>query len=132
MSRRACFGSLSLLVFAFLLASPLDGQASPDRTRGALWGGGIGLVAGGLLGGLTVESDEGGDFGGSLVEGAATGEAVVLGALTGAVIGALLGATLFAPSKARRGGSDPGRALQLVPVMTPKGPVARFRLRWTL
>ena len=74
-------------------------QTGRNRTRGALWGGGIGLVAGGILGGVTVGSDDEDGFGGSLVESAATGEAVILGAVVGAGIGALLGATLFAPSR---------------------------------
>ncbi|MDH3208583.1 MAG: hypothetical protein OEO79_18430 [Gemmatimonadota bacterium] len=76
-----------------------------DRVRGALWGGGIGLFAGGILGGLTVGSVEGDDgFGGSLVEASATGEAVVLGALVGAVIGVVLGSTAFAPRHAEDDG----------------------------
>jgi hypothetical protein len=86
-------------------------QAGPDRIRGALWGGGIGLVAGGLLGGLTAGSDDDGGFGDSLVESAATGEAVLLGAVGGAVIGALLGATVFAPS--HRSASHPAGAMRL-------------------
>jgi hypothetical protein len=69
-----------------------------NRSRGALWGGGIGLVAGGLLGGLTATSADEGDFGSSLAESAITGEAVLLGAVVGAGIGALLGATVFAPA----------------------------------
>jgi hypothetical protein len=76
------------------------GDVARNRTRGAVWGGGIGLLAGGLLGGLTVQSDDEGDgFGGSPLEGAATGEAVILGAVVGAGIGALLGATVFAPAR---------------------------------
>jgi len=74
-------------------------QVGRNRTRGALWGGGIGLVAGGLWGGLTVGSGTEGGFGGSLTESAATGEAVLLGALVGAGMGALLGATIFAPAE---------------------------------
>lgn len=73
-------------------------QVERDRTRGALWGGGIGLVGGGLLGGLTVGSDDESGLGGSLTESAATGEAVLFGAVVGAGIGALLGATIFAPA----------------------------------
>lgn len=91
-------------------------QAGPARGRGALWGGGIGLVAGGLLGALSVSSDESdGDFGGSLVESSATGEAVVLGALVGAGIGAVLGATVFAPSPSAVE-SNAGLTLSIVPV----------------
>lgn len=78
-------------------------QASgPRRARGALIGGGIGLVAGGLLGGLTVEGDGDDGFGGGLAESAATAEAVVLGAVFGAAIGAVLGATVFAPDRPDR------------------------------
>ena len=69
-----------------------------DRRRGAFWGGGIGFVAGGLLGGLTATSGDEDDFGSSLTESAVTGEAVLLGAVVGAGIGALVGATLLAPS----------------------------------
>jgi len=71
-------------------------EAEKNRTKGAVWGGAIGLVAGGILGGVSVDSDSG-DSG--LTESAATGEAVVLGAVLGAGIGALLGATLFAPDR---------------------------------
>ena len=91
-------------------------QGSPSRGRGALWGAGIGLVAGGLLGAVSVSSDESdGGFGGSLVESSATGEAVVLGALVGAGIGAVLGATVFAPSPSA-GEPNAGLTLSVVPV----------------
>ena len=76
-------------------------DASRDRSKGALWGGAIGLVGGGILGGISVESESNGVADGGLVEASATGEAVILGALAGAGIGALLGATVFAPAGPR-------------------------------
>lgn len=112
---------------ALVLAAPLSAQAGPDegapapqretgrnRTKGALWGGGIGLVAGGILGGLSVQSDNDAP-GASLVESAATGPAVVLGALFGAGIGALLGATVFAPSRPPASGAPDGMAVLVAP-----------------
>lgn len=90
-------------------------QQSPgkNRAKGALWGGGIGLVSGGLLAALTIRSDEGGAVG-DFVEDALTPAAVVAGALGGAAIGALLGATIFAPSRDASGASSlvlaPGRS----------------------
>lgn len=103
--------------------SPSIWQAPPqqvgrNRTRGAMWGGGIGLVAGGLVGGLSADADDGGGFDGSLTESAATGEAVLLGAVVGAGIGALLGATILAPS--HRSTSADGDALRLS--LHPSGP----------
>lgn len=97
-----------------------------DRRKGALWGGGIGLVAGGLLGGLTVESDDGD----GLVESAATGEAVVLGALVGAGLGALLGATVFAPSRPMPSGAERGMAVVVAPRRDGDGSGVRVGLRW--
>ena len=80
--------------------NPLQGERPRRaRVRGALIGGGIGLVAGGVLGGLSVSSDADEGFGGSLVESAATAEAVMLGAVVGAGVGVILGATVFAPAK---------------------------------
>ncbi len=97
-----------------------------DRTRGALWGGGIGLVAGGLLSGLSVGSDDENDgFGGSLVGSAATGEAVILGAVLGAGIGALLGATVFAPSRPSAAGDGGGMALSVHPTLSGLSVAAR-------
>ena len=71
-----------------VLAAPLSAQAGPgdggptaqqeagrNRAKGALWGGGIGLVAGGILGGLSVQSDDDDGLGSSMVESAATGPA---------------------------------------------------------
>lgn len=102
--------------FAHLGSGPAaPQQVGHNRTRGALWGGGIGLVAGGLLGGLTVGSDDEGDFGGSLTESAATGEAVLLGAVVGAGIGALLGATIFAPAHSQGSADGSGMSLALHP-----------------
>jgi len=100
--------------------SPLELRR--DRLRGALWGGGIGLVAGSLLGGLTVGSADGDDgFGGSLAEASATGEAVVLGALVGAVIGAVLGSTAFAPTHAEDDESPVERGFSASPIMSHGG-----------
>lgn len=83
---------------AWDFTEPFPADEGRNRLVGGLWGGGIGLVAGGILGGLSVESDaDDGGFGG-LTEASATGEAVVLGAFVGATIGALLGATVFAPA----------------------------------
>lgn len=132
------------LITAALLAAPLSAQAGPaalvsgwsasavtvsqpsldtpatpqeagrNRLKGALWGGGIGLVAGGILGGLSVQSDDD-DPGSSLVDAAATGPAVVLGALVGAGVGALLGATVFAPSRPAPSGAEGGMAVLVAP-----------------
>jgi hypothetical protein len=100
-----------------------DERGDRDRLRGALWGGGIGLVAGGLLGGLTVESSNGDDgFGGSLVESSATGEAVILGALVGAAIGAVLGSTVFAPAHREDGEVRIGSGFSASP-LTSRGAV---------
>lgn len=126
---RASFRASRLALFTLLAAAPLAAQSRPtassmawranvtpsfyadgvdtsppqlaerNRGKGALWGGAVGLVAGGLLGAASVESDDDDGFGGSLVESAATGEAVVIGALVGAGLGALLGATVFAPTR---------------------------------
>lgn len=104
-------------------------QVGPDRARGALWGGGIGLVAGALLGGLTAQSgDEGDGLGGTLVESAATGEAVVFGAVLGAGIGALLGATVFAPSKPASTRDRGGLALSVHPAPSMLSVAARVRV----
>lgn len=101
-------------------------ESRPNRGRGALWGAGIGLVAGGLLGALTLESDGDGDIGSGLADAAATGEALVFGALVGAGIGALLGATVFAPS---RSPADE-RALRLTPTVGWDRVGLRARIRW--
>lgn len=102
---------------------PPAGQESPgkNRKKGALWGGGIGLVAGGVLAGLSVESEEEGPLG-EIVEAAVTPAAVLVGAVLGAGIGALLGATVFAPSHSPASGS----AILLAP--TRSGVGARVRL----
>lgn len=102
------------------LARPSERDAGEaarrNRSRGALWGGGIGLVAGGVLGGLFVSSDEDDGFGDSLVEGAATGEAVLLGALVGGALGAVLGATVFAPSHAGAVDADSASGFSVWPI----------------
>lgn len=101
------------------------------RARGALIGGGIGLVAGGILGGLTVTSDDGGDgFGGSLAEGAATAEAVMLGAVVGAGLGAILGATVFAPKVRTSGTSDGALAVTVIPRFDATGPGVSVGMNW--
>ena len=112
---------------AFLAQPALQGplQESPGKTRrkGALWGGGIGLVAVGLLAGLSVDAEEEGAFG-ELVEAAVTPAAVLAGAVLGAGIGALLGATVFAPSH------SPGAGNAILVAPTVSGVQARVRLRF--
>lgn len=103
-------------------------QVGSDRTRGALWGGGIGLVGGGLLGGLTVGSDDEGGVGGSLTESAATGEAVLLGAMVGAGIGALLGATIFAPAHPPGAPDGGGMSLTVHPIGAAIALTGRVRI----
>lgn len=114
--------SVSLLgspgpVLGITSAVVLDGPGAPvpasgpRRGRGALIGGGIGLVVGGVLGGLTSGSDDDG-AGGSLVDAAATAEGVALGAVFGAVVGAVLGATVFAPDGSDGNASDAALSLQ--------------------
>jgi hypothetical protein len=104
-------------------------QVGLDRARGALWGGGIGLVGGALLGGLTAQSgDEGDGLGDTLAESAATGEAVVLGAVLGAGIGAVLGATVFAPSKPALSRAGGGLALSVHPAPFMLSVAARVRV----
>jgi hypothetical protein len=95
------------------------------RGRGALWGAGIGLVAGGLLAGLSVETEDDTGLGGGLTEASATGEAVVLGAVVGAGIGALLGATIFAPSGSERGESR----VSVTPIALTRGVALRVDIR---
>lgn len=111
-------------VTAALGDPPAPPQESPgkNRTKGALWGGGIGLVAGGLLAALTIQTDEGGAVG-DVVEDALTPVAVVMGAVGGAAIGALLGATVFAPSR------DAPRTSDLVVGPDRSGVRAGVRLR---
>ena len=125
-------GGLSFQAPGAWAAAALDRGPTPpqevgrNRTRGALWGGGIGLVAGGLLGGLTVGLDDEDGFGGSVTESAATGEAVLLGAVVGAGIGALLGSTIFAP--AQRSEAAVSRTLGLAVRPSPTGIALAGRL----
>ena len=95
------------------------------RRRGALWGAGIGLVAGGVLGGLSVQSDDEDGYGAGLAEAAATGAAVVLGAILGAGLGAVLGATVFAPSTSL----PAGHAMRVAPMVAPHGVGLHLRVR---
>jgi len=102
----------------------------PDRSRGALWGGGIGFVTGGLLGGLTATSGDEDDFGSSLTESAVTGEAVLLGAVVGAGIGALLGATLLAPSHRPTSGDGVGLTFSIHRSSPAVAASGRVRIGW--
>jgi len=139
MNARAPHVPATLLVVMLSSVAPLSAQSfrseaepqvsGPDRGRGALWGAGIGLVAGGLLGGLTVRSETDSELGGSLAESAATGEAVILGALVGAGIGALLGATVLAPGRAVESASDQSGALRVTPLVSLHGFGVRVRVR---
>jgi hypothetical protein len=87
-----------------------------NRGKGALWGATLGLVAGGLLAGLTASSEEDDGFGGGgLAESAATVEGVVFGALLGAGLGAILGATVFAPSRSRGSAGGGNLAVHVAP-----------------
>ena len=106
----------------------LQDAEGPRRGRGALWGAGIGLVAGGLLGGLTVGSDE--DVGGSLVESAATGEAVLLGAALGGAVGALLGATVFAPGGEAPDSDRAAPSVAIRPWLSPERVGLAARVAW--
>lgn len=111
----------------FVIQEP---ERTKNRGRGALWGAGIGFVAGGFLGVVSVESDGGDEFGGdSLVESAATGEAFLLGALVGAGLGAILGATVFAPSSEVSEDDGTDFALRLIPIASTVGPGVGFQIR---
>lgn len=112
-------------------ALPVFQSVDRNRAKGALWGAGLGLVAGGLLAALTASSEEDDGFGGEgLAESATTAEGVVFGALLGAGLGAILGATVFAPS--RSPGSAGGRNLAVNVSPRPGADGARVGvgLRW--
>lgn len=104
---------------------PPQAETVVHRRRGALWGAGIGLVAGGILGGLSVQSDDEDGYGAGLAEAAATGAAVVLGAILGAGLGAVLGATVFAPSTSLAAGHE----MRVAPMVAPHGLGLRLHLR---
>lgn len=85
-----------------------------NRGKGALWGAGLGLVAGGVL----------------AAEDGAPPWGVVIGALMVAGLGAVLGATVFAPS--RSGGTAGGGnlAVHVAPRSLADGPGVGVGLRW--
>lgn len=102
-----------------------------DRRKGALWGAGVGFVAGGLLAGLSVGSEEDDGFvGESIAESALTAEAVVFGAVVGAGLGALLGATVFAPHRRTPAAESTGMAIRIEPRSDGDGTGLGFGLRW--
>jgi hypothetical protein len=112
-------------------ALPAFQSSERNRGKGALWGAGLGLVAGGLLAALTVSSDEDdGLGGGGLAESAATAEGVVFGALLGAGLGAVLGATVFAPSRSGGAAGGGNLAVHVAPRSLPDGAGVGVGLRW--
>jgi hypothetical protein len=101
-----------------------------NRRKGALWGAGVGFVAGGLLAGLSVGSEEDDGFGESIAESALTAEAVVFGAAVGAGLGALLGATVFAPHRLTPAAEAAGIAIRIEPRRDGDGRSLGLGLQW--
>jgi hypothetical protein len=83
----------------------LEMSAGPNRKKGALIGGGVGLVAGLLLGAATSGDcygacdDPYGVGGDDLVEATATGLGALLGGVILGAVGVGAGATFFAPER---------------------------------